>query len=77
MLENYGVHDFVDSELDYIATVLEEDSKNYHAWSYRQWIVQAVDTTAAWEKEIQYGKSDYSSLRCGILIVESPHKFSG
>ena len=57
MLENGGVHDFADLELDYIATVLEEDSKNYHAWSYRQWIIQAVDTLASWVKEAQYGES--------------------
>ncbi len=34
-------------ELDYIATVLEEDAKNYHAWSHRQFILK--ETLAHWD----------------------------
>lgn len=56
MLESYGVDDFVDSELEYIEGVLKLDSKNYHAWSFRQWIIQSIDREAVWQKEIQYGK---------------------
>jgi hypothetical protein len=26
-------------ELDFVEEMLIEDSKNYHAWSYRQWYV--------------------------------------
>jgi len=38
-------------ELDFIAEMLEKDSKNYHAWSYRQWVIKTYNL---WEKEIQY-----------------------
>ena len=55
--------DFLDSELDYISTVLEEDSKNYHAWSNRQWLIAAVNQKDLWEKELQYGRfSHFLSL---------------
>lgn len=26
-------------ELEFIASILEMDSKNYHAWQYRQWVL--------------------------------------
>ena len=26
-------------ELEFVAEMLEEDSKNYHAWTHRQWCV--------------------------------------
>lgn len=48
--------DFAELELDYIAGVLKEDPKNYHAWSYRQWIVQSVNDATTWEKEIGFGE---------------------
>lgn len=28
-------------ELAYVDRVVEEDPKNYHAWSHRQWLLQA------------------------------------
>ncbi|CAN0555381.1 unnamed protein product, partial [Ectocarpus sp. 12 AP-2014] len=28
-------------ELAYVDQVVEEDPKNYHAWSHRQWLLQA------------------------------------
>jgi hypothetical protein len=56
-LETYGVEDFAMSELEYIAGVFEKDSKNYHAWSFRQWIIQAMDKDSVWEKEIEYGET--------------------
>jgi protein farnesyltransferase/geranylgeranyltransferase type-1 subunit alpha len=39
--------DVWESELDYIAEVLEEDSKNYYAWSHRQWILKTANEEAA------------------------------
>lgn len=27
-------------EMDFINRMIENDSKNYHAWSYRQWVIQ-------------------------------------
>ena len=29
-----------DGEAEFIAAMLEQDSKNYHVWSYRQWLVK-------------------------------------
>ena len=39
--------DVWESELDYIAEVLEEDSKNYFTWSHRQWILKTANEEAA------------------------------
>ncbi|RUS29725.1 hypothetical protein BC938DRAFT_480314 [Jimgerdemannia flammicorona] len=38
-------------ELPFIAYILEEDSKNYHAWSYRQWVITRFDL---WSGELPY-----------------------
>lgn len=27
-------------ELEFIADVLSQDAKNYHAWQHRQWVIQ-------------------------------------
>jgi len=54
LLESHGAHEFLDSELNYIAEVLQEDPKNYHAWSYRQWIIMTVNDEPVWEKEIKF-----------------------
>lgn len=43
-------------ELAYVAKVLDEDSKNYHAWSHRQWIVRTVNQEDLWKKELEFGK---------------------
>ena len=56
-MEAHGASALLKDELDYIANVIDEDSKNYHAWSYRQWILMTVDDEAAWEKELEFGKS--------------------
>ncbi|KAH8829382.1 hypothetical protein DL96DRAFT_1668849 [Flagelloscypha sp. PMI_526] len=31
------------AELDFISVVLEQDTKNYHTWSYRQWLLSYFD----------------------------------
>lgn len=50
-----------DKELEYIDFVLSRDSKNYHAWSYRQWLVQTLlnktDATTVIPSEIAFVKS--------------------
>jgi protein farnesyltransferase/geranylgeranyltransferase type-1 subunit alpha len=56
-LETYGIEEFADSELNYIAGVLEQDAKNYHAWSFRQWAIQAINKESVWEKEVEYGET--------------------
>ena len=55
-METHGARGFMEEELNYIAKVLEIDSKNYHAWSYRQWILMTVDEESAWEQELEFGK---------------------
>lgn len=27
-------------ELEFIADILNQDAKNYHAWQHRQWVIQ-------------------------------------
>jgi len=50
-----GLVVYVTDEVQYVATVLEEDSKNYHAWSHRQWIVRTINDATLWEKELEFG----------------------
>ena len=45
-----ALHD-ASEELGFIATVLREDSKNYHAWGHRQWVLK---TFALWEGELAF-----------------------
>jgi len=55
LLEYYCVNnihtEYIQSELNYITTVLNEDEKNYHAWSNRQWIVTMVNQNSIWINE--------------------------
>ncbi|KII87673.1 hypothetical protein PLICRDRAFT_30275 [Plicaturopsis crispa FD-325 SS-3] len=38
-------------ELAFIATSLREDAKNYHTWSYRQWVLAYFNEDALWAGE--------------------------
>lgn len=29
-------------ELEFIAEILNQDAKNYHAWQHRQWVIQVL-----------------------------------
>jgi protein farnesyltransferase/geranylgeranyltransferase type-1 subunit alpha len=49
--------EFLESELEYLAGVLNHDSKNYHAWSHRQWLIRTVNQPAVWDQDLQYSKS--------------------
>lgn len=40
-----------DRELSFINYILENDSKNYHGWSYRQWVVKRFNL---WKDEQTY-----------------------
>ncbi|KHJ49551.1 hypothetical protein D918_00678 [Trichuris suis] len=40
-------------ELDFICSVLREDSKNYHAWQYRTWLVTQFNI---WDGELDYSE---------------------
>ncbi|KAG0267848.1 CAAX geranylgeranyltransferase alpha subunit [Actinomortierella ambigua] len=44
----------VKKELDFIAEALREDSKNYHAWSYRQWVLRHFGHGPWWKNEFSY-----------------------
>lgn len=44
-------------ELSYIDRILCDDSKNYHAWSHRQWIMRTLDDAQLWTDEVQYSHS--------------------
>ncbi|KAF8306023.1 protein prenylyltransferase [Clavulina sp. PMI_390] len=41
-------------ELAFIQKGLEEDSKNYHTWAYRQWILSEFNEDELWREEIPY-----------------------
>ena len=41
-------------ELDYVDRVLGDDSKNYHAWSHRQWILRTTNNPQLWTDESKY-----------------------
>eukprot|EP00586_Coscinodiscus_wailesii_P008772 CAMPEP_0172524178 /NCGR_PEP_ID=MMETSP1066-20121228/294051_1 /TAXON_ID=671091 /ORGANISM="Coscinodiscus wailesii, Strain CCMP2513" /LENGTH=222 /DNA_ID=CAMNT_0013307293 /DNA_START=556 /DNA_END=1224 /DNA_ORIENTATION=- len=47
------------NELDYVSAVLDEDAKNYHAWSHRQWIITNSSTIDCelWNDEKKYAHS--------------------
>ncbi|KAJ1966044.1 CAAX geranylgeranyltransferase alpha subunit [Dipsacomyces acuminosporus] len=38
-------------ELQFLASAIDEDSKNFHAWSYRQWLVR---TYGIWDQELAF-----------------------
>ncbi|XP_050209073.1 protein farnesyltransferase/geranylgeranyltransferase type-1 subunit alpha-like [Mercurialis annua] len=38
-------------ELQFIRKILSLDAKNCHAWSHRQWVLQAL---GGWEDELDY-----------------------
>lgn len=42
------------TELRYVDKILNDDSKNYHAWSHRQWIIKRVNAPSLWRDEIEY-----------------------
>jgi len=41
-------------ELKFIEKVFEEDSKNYHTWSYRQWVLSNFNRNELWAVEIPF-----------------------
>lgn len=47
--------------------MLEHDAKNYHAWAYRQWVVQ---THSLWEGELEFTEQ----LMCEVRLLKLPHQ---
>lgn len=43
-----------DAELEFLRQIFQSDSKNYHAWSYRVWLVERF---SLWEGELEYAES--------------------
>ncbi|KAK7681413.1 hypothetical protein QCA50_015505 [Cerrena zonata] len=41
-------------ELAFISRVLMTDAKNYHTWSYRQWLLAFFDDARLWEGEMSF-----------------------
>lgn len=43
-------------EMDFIASIIREDNKNYHAWGYRQWALAhfSKDFPAFWDEELTF-----------------------
>jgi len=41
-------------ELEFIAESFHVDSKNYHTWSYRQWLLSYFNEDALWDGELAY-----------------------
>eukprot|EP00980_Cylindrotheca_fusiformis_P010548 scaffold2334_cov118-Cylindrotheca_fusiformis.AAC.20 len=64
--------DFLATELEYIAHVFQEDSKNHHAWSHRQWFIKTIDDDDVWKNEIEFGTSSCTKQ----LIEEDPRNNS-
>ena len=46
--------DLLLKELKFIEKVFDEDSKNYHTWSYRQWILGNFNRNELWAVEIPF-----------------------
>jgi protein farnesyltransferase/geranylgeranyltransferase type-1 subunit alpha len=44
----------VAAELAFIASALSEDAKNYHTWSYRQWLLAHFNRDDLWDGELGY-----------------------
>jgi protein farnesyltransferase/geranylgeranyltransferase type-1 subunit alpha len=38
-------------ELSFINEILSDDAKNYHAWTYRQWVIRTFNL---WENELEF-----------------------
>jgi protein farnesyltransferase/geranylgeranyltransferase type-1 subunit alpha len=41
-------------ELEFIAKVLRVDTKNYHTWSYRQWLLSYFNDSDLWAEELDF-----------------------
>jgi protein farnesyltransferase/geranylgeranyltransferase type-1 subunit alpha len=48
------LRDLAAHEVQFASTVLQDDSKNYHTWSYRQWVLTSAADEVLWASEIPY-----------------------
>ncbi|KAK3829707.1 MAG: hypothetical protein J3R72DRAFT_263117 [Linnemannia gamsii] len=49
-----AAQELVKAELEVITESLQEDTKNYHAWSYRQWVLAHFGLGPWWVDELAY-----------------------
>lgn len=49
-----SARDAAKSELGFITRALLTDTKNYHTWSYRQWLLAFFDLPELWSGELDY-----------------------
>jgi protein farnesyltransferase/geranylgeranyltransferase type-1 subunit alpha len=48
-------------ELAFIGKSLEVDSKNYHTWSYRQWLLAYFNDDKLWSGELEFVEAKLKS----------------
>lgn len=58
-------------ELDFIADILSQDAKNYHAWQHRQWVIQVGVRADFWP--LKNPKATRSSFPAHILLGRPTH----
>jgi protein farnesyltransferase/geranylgeranyltransferase type-1 subunit alpha len=57
--DEFNLEQIVDGEREFVKQMFELDAKNYHVWSYRQWLVKTFDL---WEKgELEFTEEMLSS----------------
>jgi len=54
IVELLGADNDFEAEMDFLAQIFAEESKNYHAWSYRIWLVERF---TLYEGELEYAES--------------------
>ncbi|CAM9500504.1 unnamed protein product [Chrysoparadoxa australica] len=62
------------NELELCQNLLEMDGRNFHCWTYRQWIVSLMDLPASEEfafttKKINQNFSNYSAFHCRSKLL--------
>lgn len=53
-------------ELEFIADILSQDAKNYHAWQHRQWVIQVGVPEGSCQFQCHY----CAHCECGLTVQE-------
>lgn len=64
----------LEAELDFIGSVLSRDSKNYHTWAYRQWVLAHF---AGMPQEEEGQEESGSSAATGVSAGKLPELWQG
>lgn len=62
-------------ELEFIADILSQDAKNYHAWQHRQWVIQ-VGATAIKKKKRNIIQLSARLSPSGLLLIQEDLQYS-